>query len=284
MIYNFLYGIITYLLHYIDIKFSSSNFHSIINIHNLFIEPFLSGHQFQISCPLWFVPSLFLVLMIFCITNKLLQLMVKNYITQIILILLLTVVYYCSIHTTYSENKYLAVLLRTIIGYVFCIFGMLYYINRNKFNYTILLFISICIYGYFAMKFGIKGYSLLWNDFGSASSPSNKYSLLIILSGIFIIISISNIISKYRKFVNPEDLSFLGKNSFHIMAFHLSAFLILNIIISIGLPHKYITDITGIYFRYPHINWVYFFFSVFLSYYYLKIIDHCKKKYYSLSQ
>lgn len=56
MAYNLIYGIITQFLHGAGVAFGGS-----LNLHNLLIEPFITGHQFEYNLAAWFVPALFLV-------------------------------------------------------------------------------------------------------------------------------------------------------------------------------------------------------------------------------
>ena len=56
MAYNLIYGIITQFLHGAGFAFGGS-----LNLHNLLIEPFITGHQFEYNLAAWFVPALFLV-------------------------------------------------------------------------------------------------------------------------------------------------------------------------------------------------------------------------------
>lgn len=56
MIYNLLYGIAAQVLHGAGFAFGGG-----LNLRNLFIEPFITGHQFEYNLAAWFVPALFLV-------------------------------------------------------------------------------------------------------------------------------------------------------------------------------------------------------------------------------
>ena len=56
MAYYLIYGIITQFLHGDGFAFGGS-----LNLHNLLIEPFITGHQFEYNLAAWFVPALFLV-------------------------------------------------------------------------------------------------------------------------------------------------------------------------------------------------------------------------------
>ncbi|MBO5487597.1 MAG: acyltransferase family protein, partial [Eubacterium sp.] len=55
-IWNVVYGILATLLHGTGMQIGEN-----INLYNLFIAPFLSGHQFMYQAASWFVPALFLV-------------------------------------------------------------------------------------------------------------------------------------------------------------------------------------------------------------------------------
>ena len=44
-----------------------------ISLKNFFITPFLNGHQFDLSCPLWFVTQLFMTMMTFLFLFKFLK-------------------------------------------------------------------------------------------------------------------------------------------------------------------------------------------------------------------
>ena len=55
-IYNVIYGIISTVLNHKEIYLGTG-----ISIKNLFLEPFIGGHQFGLNSPAWFVPALFVV-------------------------------------------------------------------------------------------------------------------------------------------------------------------------------------------------------------------------------
>lgn len=274
-LYNVFFGIVTYLQQFIGITYQEGDFFDILSFHNLFIEPFLDGHQFQISCPLWFVPSLFSVFVIFALLRNVTAFAAKNIFSELCHALFLVGVYYACVNMgALNENIYLKCLGRTLVGYCFCMFGMLSFKYRTTLNSTLLLIVCAAVYAYCSIRHGTFGYLLLHNTFGSGIGKD--ISLIISLSGIGIILSLSNIIVQKRAFVVPQDLAFLGRNSFHIMAIHLSAFLVLNIGIALLLPDKHLSDIEEIYFRYPKIAWAYFFFSVYFSYSVVKLITKIK--------
>lgn len=154
---------------------------------------------------------------------------------------------------------YMAVLSRTLVGYSFCILGNIFYKYYRNIN-TLTVFIGgVFLYGYLSMKVGVYGYSTLFNQYGNGDGKIISFFLT--LAGVLMVTMFSRMLVHKNIFFNKEGFIWLGKNSFHIMAIHLSAFLILNICIAAFFPDKHVADITNIYFRYPNIDWIYFFFS-----------------------
>ena len=56
MVYNLMYGMIAQGLHRAGFAFGGD-----LSLWNLFVEPFITGHQFEYNLAAWFVPALFLV-------------------------------------------------------------------------------------------------------------------------------------------------------------------------------------------------------------------------------
>ncbi len=92
-IYNVFFGIATYLLQYIKIPWGHPSFFDVLNFRNLFIEPFFSGHQYQISCSLWFVHSLFLLMVFFFLTRDMICFFYEKQLRRICLVSVLVIVY-----------------------------------------------------------------------------------------------------------------------------------------------------------------------------------------------
>lgn len=69
MVYNLAYGIIAQGLHRAGFAFGGD-----LNLQNLFVEPFITGHQFEYNLAAWFVPALFLVEMANVLIRRLLRL------------------------------------------------------------------------------------------------------------------------------------------------------------------------------------------------------------------
>ncbi len=69
-IWNLVYGILASLLHQAGFSIGGA-----LNLWNLLIEPFVSGHQFLYQFPAWFVPALFLIEVLNVLGRKVLALL-----------------------------------------------------------------------------------------------------------------------------------------------------------------------------------------------------------------
>ena len=68
MVYNLMYGMIAQGLHRAGFAFGGD-----LSLWNLFVEPFITGHQFEYNLAAWFVPALFLVEMANVLLRRLLK-------------------------------------------------------------------------------------------------------------------------------------------------------------------------------------------------------------------
>ena len=72
--YNLFYLGVTYLIAKLTGKFWGMP----ISLKNFFVTPFLNGHQFDLSCPLWFVTQLFMTMIMFLFLFRGLNALTKN--------------------------------------------------------------------------------------------------------------------------------------------------------------------------------------------------------------
>ena len=70
-LYEIFYVIVTYLIFHFTGKWWGEP----VTWKNFFITPFLNGHQLELSCPLWFVPQLFITMTSFLFFMKFLVLL-----------------------------------------------------------------------------------------------------------------------------------------------------------------------------------------------------------------
>lgn len=73
-VWNFLYGILTVVLHYTGFSIGQK-----LSLYTLFLAPFEGGHQFMYNFPAWFVPVLFLIEVINVCARKILSLLRLKY-------------------------------------------------------------------------------------------------------------------------------------------------------------------------------------------------------------
>ncbi len=270
-IYNIIFGFVTYLLGFIGILNIAGGFFDLLSFRNLVLEPFISGHQYQISLALWFVPSLFLVMLLVAITRPALSLIVRNRAYMLFYVIFLVLAYYLSASVSSHENRYLGMLGRTVIGYVYCVLGMLYYLNRDRIPKLALFLLALFIYAAIAHHYGQYTYISAHNDYGSGLKY--RLSLPVTLSGTLVVVAVANMLDKYGRIARAADFAWLGRNSYHIMAVHLSFLLLLNLAITIFIPGRSLADIDNIFFRYNRIIFVYFFFATLGSWWYVKFIN-----------
>ena len=72
-IINLFYGIFCTILNLNGIYLGQS-----ISLYNLFVAPFLGGHQFMFNSPAWYVPALFVIEIVYCISRKILSIILEK--------------------------------------------------------------------------------------------------------------------------------------------------------------------------------------------------------------
>ena len=233
-----------------------------ITLYNECIVPFLTGHQMLLSCPLWFVPQLFITLLIYWILyNK-----IKFNNTFCYLILALAVL----VLSVQNNSLYLLLLYRTIFSLFFVHLGHLYstkQIENQLFSIKYLfifipLLLCICLRKYipYLNVQGILNYSFCFMNFNKLWLPI--LPIISSLSGIYAILSITKILYKYMNFLKITNIvNFIGQNTYHIMANHLLVFNILtySILAIKGIPFD-VKNSESVYWIYSPETLKYFYF------------------------
>lgn len=274
-IYEFLYLIITIAIAPICGKYWGMS----INLKNIFLMPFLTGHQLDLISPLWFVPCLFITLMIYKLFSCL---KISDNLKLIIcFILSLSAIQM----QNYAENIYVLWILRSAFALLFVHLGYMYkHIWENKYN----LFTSKIFYALLVLQ------SILWltnKDFTPQDGVGLHYLLvwgtynnwivpiLTSIAGIWISLFIVNICYDYIK--DWKFIQQIGQNSYHIMANHLLIFnLITYSILAIkGIPFD-VKNSQDIYWFYRPIitTYFYFIFGVIITTYIGVLIKFIKSK------
>lgn len=218
-LYSFFYMIVTIIIFKLTGKFWGME----LSFKNFFITPFLNGHQFDLSCPMWFVPQLFITMISFLFIQKILRNKKECFKAFVYLIVGLCAIPFSKIIGLTPFNL---VLVRTMFSLLFVYLGH-FYITKikdkiNIFSTKILGFI-ICFQAIlwhfnrdFSPEHGIGlSYVLVWARFDNQIIVP----ILTSLTGIWFSLYFIEVAYKYIKDIN--FLKLVGENTFHIMANHL---------------------------------------------------------------
>ena len=226
-IWNLVYGIIATLLHGIGMQIGEN-----ISLYNLFIAPFLSGHQFMYQAASWFVPALFLLELCNILGRKILAMInIRNeYVLMLLYLLIgLTTVYLAKRGSVYDYYKLPA---RIMLMAPCFQMGRLYKEKLkshdtlpNYLYFPILLVIQLVIV---YINYGQLAYSAVWVT-GFAHSVFLPY--LTTVTGIAFWLRVAKeltpLLSKSRL------VMYLGTHTFSVMVHHLMGFFLLNCIFAV---------------------------------------------------
>lgn len=230
-----------------------------ITIKNELLFPFLTGHQLDLISPLWFVPCLFITLVVYKIfsyfkCSKYLKLCF--YLTLSIL-----AIYF----QKFAQNINYLWIFRTMFALFFVELGYLYKNNiENKFNIftpKILSFVLVLqsilwlTNKDFTPQDGIGLHFLLvWGQYNNLIVP-----ILTCLTGIYITMFLVEI--SFEKIKNLNFIQEIGRNSYHIMTNHLLIFNIItySILAIKGIDFS-IKNNADIYWFYCPLKTTYFYF------------------------
>jgi len=231
-----------------------------ITFKNEVMMPFLTGHQLDLICPMWFVPQLFISLIVYKLfsyikCNETLK------ITGLTLLALLAVQL-----GQFRENLYILLILRTMFSLLFIHLGFLY---KNKIDGKYNIFTTRILFWVIILQsllwltnkdftpidgIGLS-FILIWGEFDNWIVP-----ILTSITGIWISLYIIEVL--YESIKNWDFIHKIGQNSYHIMANHL---LVFNIITYLILTVKGISfDVKNnadIYWFYYPIKTTYFYFT-----------------------
>ncbi len=230
-----------------------------INLYNEIVMPFLSGHQLDLISPLWFVPCLFITLIIY----KVFSYLKINPVLKFFMFLFFTII--SANCDKYSDNILILPFIRSFFALFFVHLGFIY---KNKIENKINIFRPVVVY------FVLIAQGILWlfnMDFSPLDGIGLHYllvwgkfynpwlAILTSLTGIFITLFIVEVIYPYLK--NWNFLNKIGQNSYHIMANHLLIFNIItySLLYFKGIPFD-IKNASDIYWFYCPIKTTYFYF------------------------
>lgn len=228
-----------------------------ITLKNELLIPFLTGHQIDLTSPLWFVPQLFTSLIVYKILNKTKLNTIFYFVIALLAIQL----------ERFNQNLYILYLLRTMFSLLFIHLGHIYTTKiEGKYNiFTPQIFFSVIGIqsllwltnaDYTPMDGIGLSYILVWGQFDNWIVP-----ILTSLTGIWMSLFIINLVYDYIK--NWNFLHKIGQNTYHIMANHLLVFnLITYTVLAIkGIPFD-IKNNSDIYWFYCPMKSTYFYFVI----------------------
>lgn len=236
-----------------------------ISLKNFFVTPFLNGHQFDFSCPMWFVTQLFMTMISFLLVFKVLNKITANKFVHLGFFTLLGVLA-IPLSKMVELTPLMLVFIRIIFSMFFVYLGYFYthFIKDNHDIFTpkwlgavIVLQSILWLFNRdFDPEHGIGlSYVLVWARFDEQLFVPVITSITGIWASLFTV----KILYPYLK--NIKLIEDMGKVTYHIMANHL---LVMYIITAIfmwinGIP---ITERANhdIYWIYNPVQTTYFYF------------------------
>lgn len=259
--YNLFYLCVTLLI----AKLTGKLWGMPITFKNFFITPFLNGHQFDLSCPLWFVTQLFMTMTVFLFLMRTLKKCKDNKIFHLVFFTIIGCLAIPLSKLT-AVTPFTLVVIRTMMSLFFVYLGY-FYAHYIKDNYNI-----------FTPKWAgamISLQAILWlfnRDFDPVHGIGLSYVLvwarfdqqLIVpiftsITGIWASLFVVKLLYPYLK-----DIKFLqdmGNVTYHIMANHLLVmYIITAILLKInGIPMSERLN-HNIYWIYDPIQTTYLYF------------------------
>ena len=228
-LYSAFYAGVTVLLAKLTGKFWGME----LSFKNFFITPFLNGHQFDLSCPMWFVTQLFMTMITFLFVQRQLReqkewvhaalytlmgfaaiplskIIELDAFSLIIIRIMFSLffVYLGHLYTTKIHGNY-NIFTPKILGAVLCIQAVLWHFNRD-----------------FDPTHGIGlSYVLVWARFDSQIIVP----VLTSITGIWFSVFFIDVTYNYLKDI--KFIKLIGENTYHIMANHLFVMYIITAVI-----------------------------------------------------
>lgn len=196
-----------------------------LSFKNFFITPFLNGHQFDLSCPLWFVTQLFMTMVAFLFVFRALKSAKDNKYFHLAFFALMGV---CAIPLSkiVHVDPFILVVIRTMFSMFFVYLGYYYKhfvedkidIFTYKWFWTIIVIQSILwlFNRDFDPEHGIGlSYVLVWARF----DEQLIVPIITAITGIWASLWVLKITYPYLK--DSKFVKLMGENTYHIMANHL---------------------------------------------------------------
>ena len=256
-----------------------------LSFKNFFITPFLNGHQFDLSCPLWFVTQLFMTMVAFLFVFRALKSAKDNKYFHLAVFALMGV---CAIPLSkiVHVDPFILVVIRTMFSMFFVYLGYYYKhfvedkidIFTYKWFWTIIVIQSILwlFNRDFDPEHGIGlSYVLVWARF----DEQLIVPIITAITGIWASLWVLKITYPYLK--DSKFVKLMGENTYHIMANHLLVMYVITAIFMYanGVPFSERAN-HDIYWIYNPVQttYLYFVLTMFISTYIGVGLKWVKKK------
>jgi len=250
LIYNLIYGLIAQGFHMAGFTFGES-----LTLKNLFIEPFITGHQFTYNLAAWFVPALFLVEAANVLLRKLFRLLKlerESLITVFYLAVGITGIYFA--RKSIPEGAAL-----TATRLVFLLpcyqFGTLY---REKLEERDTLGSPVYFLLLLTIQFGlaVSRKPLIYSVAICNSFPGLILPYITAVTGIAFWLRVARILAP--AFQNSRAILYYGRNTYAVMMHHLMAFMVVKT--GFAAVAKYTPLFVGFSFESYKTDFWYFYF------------------------
>lgn len=266
-VWNIFYGFLTLILHQLGFQIGEN-----ISLYNIFVAPFMGGHQFMYNAPAWFVPALFLLEICNIIGRKLLSFFhIRN---ETILFVLYLCIGCASVYLAQRGSVYDYYRLPARIMFMAPAFalGRMYKEKweakdtlSNIIYFPVLIIIQLIIINFSA---GL-GFSAVW-VMSFANNPITPY--LTTFTGIAFFLRLAKVLTPALQ--GSHFVQYLGGNTYSVMMHHLTCLMVLKgifAVLSIYTPfcmefdmNQFKQDIYYVYLPngYTAFYWVYLFMGV----------------------
>ncbi len=254
-----------------------------ITLKNELFMPFITGHQLDLISPLWFVPQLFISLIVYYLINKFFNKINLFGIWRFVIFFIFALL--AIQMEPYAKNIYILPVLRTLFSFLFIYSGYYYQNNiQNKMNiFTPKIFGAVIILqsllwltnaDYTPIDGIGLSYILVWGDFDNWIVP-----IITSFTGIWISLFLVEVFYDYVK--NWNFINKIGQNTYHIMANHLLVFnfITYSALYLKGIPFD-IKNNADIYWFYAPLKstYLYFVFGILITTYFGEFLKLLRRK------
>ena len=261
----FLYNIFYLVVTVVVAKLTGKWWGMPLSLKNFFITPFLNGHQFDLSCPLWFVTQLFMTMITFLFVFRILKGIKDNKIFHLIVFALMGFLA-IPVSKIVPVTPVMLVIIRLMFSMFFVYLGYFYkqYIQDKYDIFTIkwagaVIALQSVLWMFnrdYDPEHGIGlSYVLVWARF----DQQLVVPVITALTGIWASLLTVKIFYPYLK--DCKFINYMGKTTYHIMANHLLVmYIITAIFLKInGIPIS-VRENHDIYWIYNPVQTTYLYF------------------------